>query len=273
MTSESNPFRVQRLKGSQNWEFWALRMEAYIIDKGYESALYPVIPYDEIGTKEDYNAYLRDRSTKSIKAAALIKLALDDGPLIQVKGLKDAIDIWDKLKELYEPKGFSSEFLICKELFNTTLARCGNSIESYLTRIKRLSDELAARKLTIPSKVLAAYALNNLTSEYENTVAIITQSLRASDKEIELNSIFSYLIDESRRLKALEPPEMAMNSNTKPNKASNSQNRLKCTYCKKLGHIAEKCYKKHPELRPNSRPTTTDPRKSAETTLFTQNKG
>jgi len=53
---------------------------------------------------------------KSHKAAALIRLAVEDGPLIQIKGLKDAIDIWDRLKELYEPKGFSSEFLLCKEL-------------------------------------------------------------------------------------------------------------------------------------------------------------
>ena len=94
MASEINPFRVQRLKGSQNWEFWALRMEAYIIDKGYETALYPTTPYDPSETTEaEYKAYVKDREAKSIKAAALIKLALDDGPLIQVKGLKDAIDI------------------------------------------------------------------------------------------------------------------------------------------------------------------------------------
>jgi hypothetical protein len=80
--SDNSLFRFQRLKGSQNWEFWALRMEAYIIDKGYETALYPVVLYDETGTKEDYEVYLRDRETKSLKASALIRLAVKDGPLI-----------------------------------------------------------------------------------------------------------------------------------------------------------------------------------------------
>ena len=47
-------------------------------------------------------------------------------------------------------------------------------MESYLTRIKRLTDELAARGLTIPDKVIVAYALNNLTPKYENTIAIIS---------------------------------------------------------------------------------------------------
>lgn len=247
MSSDSNPFRVPRLKGSINWEFWALRMEAYIIDKGYESALYPLIPYDEEkGTKEEYQLYLAEREAKSIKASALIRLALDDGPLIQVKGLKGAIDIWDRLKSLYEPKGFSSEFLVCKELFSTSLATSGGSIENYLTRIKRLSDELAARKLAIPNKVIIAYALNNLSSEYENTVAIITQNLRSSDKEVDLSSIFSYLLDETRRLKSIHPQEMAMNTKA-------SATRPKCTFCHKRGHSINKCWEKNPSLRPPNR--------------------
>ena len=267
--SDHSLFRFPRLKGSQNWEFWALRMEAFIIDKGYETALYPVTPFDATTTTEEaYKVYLIDRESKSHKAAALIRLSVEDGPLIQIKGLKDAISIWDTLKDLYEPKGFSSEFLICKELFSTTLARCGNSIEKYLTRIKRLSDELASRNLTIPTKVLVAYALNNLSQEYEHTVAIITQSLRAStDKEIELNSIFSYLIDEARRLKSLEPQEMAMNT------TSSTQNKPKCTYCEKKGHTEEKCWKKNPQLKPkkpNKAKKAGNDQKTQETTLITQ---
>jgi hypothetical protein len=268
--SDNSLFRFPRLKGSQNWEFWALRMEAYIIDKGYETALYPVVLYDETGTKEDYEVYLRDRETKSLKASALIRLAVEDGPLIQLKGLKSAIEIWDRLKDLYEPKGFSSEFLVCKELFSTTLARCGNSIETYLNRIKRLSDELASRNLAIPSKVIVAYALNNLTHEYEHTVAIITQSLRTNgDKEVELNAIFSYLIDEARRLKSLEPHEMAMSTNTN----RSAQNKPKCSFCKRPGHTPEKCWKKNPHLRPNQPKSSQKADKQSETTLITQEKG
>ena len=149
-------------------------MEAFIIDKGYDLALYLVVPYNETETIEDYEVYLKDRDVKSQKAAALIRLAVEDGPLIQIKGLKSAISIQDRLRELYEPKGFSSKFLLCKELFTTTLSKCGNSIETYLTRIKRLSNELASRDLAILAKVIVAYALNNLTHDYEHTVAIIT---------------------------------------------------------------------------------------------------
>ena len=119
-------------------------------------------------------AYEIEKSEKSAKAAAIIRLCLEDRPLVQVIGVGSSIEVWDRLKALYEPKGFSSEFLVCRELFNTSLARSGHSMESYLTRIKRLTDELATRGLTIPDKVIAAYALNNLSPKYENTVAIIS---------------------------------------------------------------------------------------------------
>ena len=68
-------------------------MEAFIIDKGYDTALYPVVPYNETETIDDYEVSLKDRETKSQKAAALIRLAVEDSPLIQIKGLKDAISI------------------------------------------------------------------------------------------------------------------------------------------------------------------------------------
>ena len=56
---DNNLYRFPRLKGSQNWEFWSLRMEAYIIDKGYENALYPITPFDpETTTEVAYNTYL-----------------------------------------------------------------------------------------------------------------------------------------------------------------------------------------------------------------------
>src|SRR3981189_1011915 len=155
---------------------------------------------------------ITNRTQRSYKAAALIRLSLEDGPLIQTRGITDAMALWDRLKALYEPKGFSSEFLTCKELFSTTLAKCGNSMEGYLTKVKRLTDDLAARNLAIPNKVIAAYTLNNLTPEYEHTVAIISQTFRSNQADIDLVQLFSQLADESRRLRSRVPTEMALPS-------------------------------------------------------------
>ena len=104
---------------------------------------------------EQQAAYI-ERQNRGKKAIAYIRLALSDGPLLQTRNITDPCLLWSKLKALYEPKGFSSDFLICKELFETTLSRFGNSIESYLNQIKRLTDDLAARNLAIPNKIIAA---------------------------------------------------------------------------------------------------------------------
>jgi len=54
------------------------------------------------------------------------------------------------LKNLYSLKGFSSEFLICKELFETTLSKY-SSMEEYLNKVKQLTDQLKAKGIELPS--------------------------------------------------------------------------------------------------------------------------
>jgi hypothetical protein len=97
-----------------------------------------------------------ERQNRVKKAIIYIRLTLSDGPLLQTRNITDPCLLWSKLKTLYEPKGFSSEFLIYKELFEITLFRLGNFIENYLNQIKRLTDDLSARNLIILNKVIAA---------------------------------------------------------------------------------------------------------------------
>lgn len=267
---DSSTYKFQKLKGSSNWEIWEIRATATLAQKGYVEVMnpptrdQPVEPFyrDSINldqpqkeaqrlTREaynrelaDYNRYINDRNLQSFQAASLIRLLLEDGPLLQTRHTNDALELWNNLKALYEPRGFSSEFLLSRELFSTTLERCKGSIEDYLTRIRRLTDELAAKKLAIPNKVIAAYTLSNLGPEWENTVAIISQSYRTQGTDIDLLALFSQLIDEARRRQAVQyPEEMVMTSQARPIKP-------KCPYCKKSGHQLDKCWNKNPYLMP-----------------------
>ena len=190
------------------------------------------------------------------KALAYIRLSLADGPLLQIRNIRDPLEAWNALKALYEPKGFSSEFLLCRELFQTTL-KSYKSIESYLNKIKQLHDDLIARNLAIPNKVIAAWVLNGLTSDYDSIVAMITQNIRSKNEDINLQELFSYLIDESRRLQSREEKPMALLNEIKPKKVQqntqNSQNKQKyCNFCKKKGHFEAVCYQKHPEKVPKN---------------------
>jgi hypothetical protein len=239
--------KLPKLKGSTNYEIWSIRMEAVLTEKDYLDVMTSLDLsqyHDEAIVKE----LLAKRTERSYRAAAIIRLSLEDGPLIQTRGINDALTLWERLKALYEPKGFSSEFLLSKELFNTTLAKSGHSMESYLTTVKRLTDDLAAKNLAIPNKVIAAYTLNNLTAEYENAVAVISQSYRVETGDIDLTMLFSQLVDESRRISAKEPTEMALNVTGNRSTVKNSSVRkrkraIRCYKCSGLGHIARECDK------------------------------
>jgi gag-polypeptide of LTR copia-type len=118
---------------------------------------------------------------------------------LQIRHITSAKEAWESLKNLYSPKGFTSEFLICREFFNTTLDKC-SSMEEYLNKVKQLSDQLKAKELELPKQVIIAWVLNSLTENYEGFVSNITQSLRNSKtEEYNLEELFSNLLDESKR--------------------------------------------------------------------------
>jgi hypothetical protein len=163
--------KISKLAGSANWDLWSIRMEAVLTEKGYLAIM--VDPPNQEKEKDP------DYIQQAAKATAYIRLALADGPLLQTRNIANPYYLWVALKNLYESKGFSSEFLICKELFNTRLQNTDN-LEDYLAKIRRLIDDLKAKNIILPDRFIAAYILNNLTKDYENMVAIITQSIRST---------------------------------------------------------------------------------------------
>ena len=72
-------------------------------------------------------------------------------------------------------------------------------MEEYLNKVKQLSDQLKAKKLELPKQVIIAWVLNSLTDDYEGFVSNITQSLRNNSEAFTLETLFSNLLDESKR--------------------------------------------------------------------------
>ncbi|RCI10570.1 hypothetical protein L249_4244, partial [Ophiocordyceps polyrhachis-furcata BCC 54312] len=87
-----------KLSGGDNYTYWALRMDSLLIREKLQGAL---------GSKTH---------NKSEEALALIRLQLEDGPLTQIMHIKTASEAWNRLKELYNPVSFTSNFLLTKEL-------------------------------------------------------------------------------------------------------------------------------------------------------------
>ena len=72
-------------------------------------------------------------------------------------------------------------------------------MEEYLNKVKQLTDQLKAKGIELPNQVIVAWVLNNLTSPYKGFIIIVTQSYRTNSSDINLENLFSNLLDESRR--------------------------------------------------------------------------
>ena len=223
-------------------------MESILIKRGLGDFMIDAYP----------NLTLSEEQKRLVEASAnralsLIRLALADGPLLQIRTIKTPLEAWNTLRNLYSPRGFSSEFLLLKELFNTTLSN-SESMEDYLNTIKRITDNLTGKGLELPTKLILAWILNNLTPEYENFTSIITQGLRVNSNNLDLEQLYANLIDESRRLGSKEDNySLITKGSTKgPTKAFNKGTTKafkKCNYCKKLGHLENTYFKKDPTKR------------------------
>ncbi|POS82313.1 hypothetical protein EPUL_006480 [Erysiphe pulchra] len=241
MNSDQTNF--QKLRGSENYTIWAIRMEAVL-------------------TKENSNIIIdTDEVSPETNSAALssIQLCLEDGPLLQVKNIRRAHLMWISLQNLYCPTDFSSEFILCRDFFDTKLSKF-KSMEEYLNRIKQLSDELKSKDIELPRQVIFAWVLNNLSSSYRPLISSITQSLRNNIDAFTIESLFSNLLDESERFEFKNQNEKVMLSAFQDNKNKFKAYKDKkpykitkgkfCKNCKKSSNNTTECYHLFPERAP-----------------------
>ena len=186
---------IERLKEEKNYENWNIRIKNRLTKKRWSKYI----------KKRNYNSLSEIDEVKSknfdvIKINAELQNLCDDDSLMQIKNLKDSFDIYESLINLYASKEFSFEFLLCRELFNTTLEESNDSMQNYLNIIKRLKNQLNIKNLKISEKMIYAWVLNNLIDEYEIFIITITQNIRNDFDKIKLSELFFNLLDESRRV-------------------------------------------------------------------------
>ena len=157
-------------------------------------------------TKESLNAVITvDKISDDINSKALfnIQLLVEDGPLLQIQHIMRAYEAQEFLKNLYSLKGFSSKFLICREFFDTYMLKY-NFIKKYLNKVKQLSDQLKVKNLELPKQVIITWVLNNLTNNYDRLMFNITQSLKINIDSYTFETLFSNLLNGSKRQESNE---------------------------------------------------------------------
>jgi hypothetical protein len=96
--------------------------------------------------------------------------------LLQTRFIKNPYTLYNTLKNLYCAQGFSSRFILSKELINTIINTYKGNLELYINAFKRILNNLEAKGINLPSNFTAALLLNNLNKDYKYIITIITYS-------------------------------------------------------------------------------------------------
>lgn len=140
MSSSVGKIYIEHLQGTKNYIEWALKMKALFTKDGILDAIISQKP-----AKDDNNR----------QAVANMRLFCAQGPLLYIKDEDIAYKAWNTLERLYNPKGFTTEYLILKELFNTSSTDY-STIEDYLNKVKLLVEDLSSKGIILPEQVVIA---------------------------------------------------------------------------------------------------------------------
>ena len=195
-------FKIPKLKGSDNFDIQAIRIENILIKENFynfilddyttpENTESIILESQSANPNEERLDILSRTRISANKATSIIKLSLEDGPLLQTRFISNPYILWVTLKNLYSAQGFSSEFILSKELINTTINTFKGDLEKFLNKFKNIINNLESKNIILPNNFIAALLLNNLNKDYEYIVTIITQTIRINNSKVNIDAIIA----------------------------------------------------------------------------------
>lgn len=255
-----------------NWRHWNFNMQMMLCHAGLfgfiEGTEMPPVG-DKVSEKE-----ITDFKLRKQKAVSIIAMAIEQEQQNLIIGLKDAKEMWDTLKEAFEPASrariahLRAEFMHVKFQPPETMA-------VFLGRLKQAKERLEGAGKKIDNDEYAYQMLMHLPHEYGS---VVQQLYLLEDKNFTPDSVKKTLLAEFDRLKFenytedgeynntnLNPSNLMMaRKQRKPNlgkaklkEASSGDfyQKKRCFKCGRIGHIMRQCVQNKNKVqagKPNS---------------------
>lgn len=94
----NSEFSIEKLKGAPNYHNWSFAMENFLEAKGYGNAILP--------SKADATKPTETDADKLSKAKGSIVVSIDPTLFVHIRQCKNSLEMWSKLKSMYEDRGF-----------------------------------------------------------------------------------------------------------------------------------------------------------------------
>lgn len=192
--------------------------------------------------KAIYSTGTETDTNKLKKARAKIVLSIEPHLYVHIQNCSTAVEIWAKLKSMFEDKGVTRRIGLINKLITTRL-ETSNSLEEYIGEIIGTANKLNGIGFTIDEEWVGSFLLAGLTAEYKPFI----MGIESSGIEITGDSIKSRLFD----MCSNEQTEHAMFSKKKRDRDTRDKQKSKpkCFECNKIGHKSSDCWLKKSDTR------------------------
>lgn len=233
---------------NENYSTWKYKIELILLKDNLKEV---------IEREKNDNDNENDWKKKDDQAKALIGLSIEDSQLIHVRKLKNAKQYWDSLMKYHEQTSITSKVFILKKLCRMTMSEDENleeHVATMLDLIEQYQVQDTENEYVLHDNLIVALILGSLPESYNN---LITSLESRPSKELTLDLVKNKIIHEYRRRQELERENLNSNNDhtaMKMSKKSYKNTQMKCTYCKKNGHLRENCYFLKNNTKPETKP-------------------
>lgn len=255
MKTESNVTKIEKLN-QNNYYSWKQKIFLVLSLRDLDEQI------DSIRPESEEQALIWDK--KDRKAKAIIGLSLSDQILENVRHVTTASSMWITIKNIFERHTLLNK-LSARRKFYSAIKLEQETILQFSNRIIHLATNLKSMGVTVEDSEMAMALLNGLPDPYDPLISAL-DALGTEEDDLEFEHVKSRVLQEEQRIsmrisEASSKSETGALISTCQGKCATCNvaaytGRPTCTFCGKLGHLQEKCWKKYPHLNPHKKNQT-----------------
>lgn len=234
---------VPKLKGRENYDEWSFAAENLLVLEGMVHYINPV-PGIEIKSAED------------AKTKAKLILTIDSGLYVHIKETKTSMELWKKLKNMFDDSGFSRKISLLRHLISIRQESC-DTMTNYVTQVVETAQRLKGTGFAITDEWIGSLLLAGLPDKYSpmimaiehSGIQITTDAIKSKLIDMEVSSSYTNLDNSGAAFAAKKPySKTRHNSSRRSSETPQSQvskmapkKEITCYKCKEIGHFRHQC--------------------------------
>jgi hypothetical protein len=168
-------YRIESLRGAENYVLWKIRMEDILVDMG----LWEYVSGEKEKPADNAKDQLQIWKTMDRKALTQIRMRITESMFAYVMSSKTSKDAWDAFKTVFEVSRSLVVVIIWRKLFRYRIKE-GSNMEKQVYILRSYREQLISLDCAVSSKDFALALLTALPDSWDTFV----RALNTSDLKI-----------------------------------------------------------------------------------------